>query len=222
MSPFLSFRFARTDTSTATDAAQEKNAEFRRLVHLNNLLSALCNLYITVGFAHGKVASSFLQALGASSGSTFLPDLGQLHRACIWENILLKMKIASSKITKEAEKKAADATSTEGIFSPVIERSELGAALLDASTDAPKQAVEEPNFNAIKAIAHSIPAMLTPFFQGASLCASRDLADEIIRGHQNALIPPSRAFAQAASCSHSQHAGFDAQGVPRSNAQTQG
>ena len=148
------------------EAAQEKNTEFRRLVHLNNLLSALCNLYITVGFAHGKVASSFLQALGASSGSTFLPDLGQLHRACIWENILLKMKVASSKITKEAEKKAAE-TSTEGILSPVIERSELGAALLDASTDAAKQTVDEPNFNAIKAIAHSIPAMLTPFFQGA-------------------------------------------------------
>ncbi|GHJ84973.1 hypothetical protein NliqN6_1375 [Naganishia liquefaciens] len=149
----------------AMEAAQEKNTEFRRLVHLNNLLSALCNLYITVGFAHGKVASSFLQALGASSGSTFLPDLGQLHRACIWENILLKMKVASSKITKEAEKKAAE-TSTEGILSPVIERSELGAALLDASTDAAKQTVDEPNFNAIKAIAHSIPAMLTPFFQG--------------------------------------------------------
>lgn len=58
-------------------------------------------------------------------------------------------------------------TSAEGIFSPVIERSELGAALLDASTDAAKQAIDQPNFNAIKAIAHSIPAMLTPFFQGA-------------------------------------------------------
>lgn len=134
------------------------------------MLSALCNLYITVGFAHGKVASSFLQALGASAGSTFLPDLGKLHRACIWENILLKMKVATAKIDKDiVEKKDGEPTASDGVFSPAIERSELGAALLDptaGATSAAKQAVEEPNFNSVKSIAHSIPAMLTPFFQG--------------------------------------------------------
>ncbi|KAJ9117613.1 hypothetical protein QFC22_004463 [Naganishia vaughanmartiniae] len=158
---------------TATDVAEEKNAEFRRLVHLNNLLSALCNLYITVGFAHGKVAASFLQALGASSGSTFLQDLGQLHRACIWENILLKNKMASFKLKDGPQTKIIAPTSTlEGVHSPALERSELAAsmpAVTSDSQDVPlieAHAEKEPNFGTVKHIAHSIPAMLTPFFQG--------------------------------------------------------
>ncbi|KAJ9092936.1 hypothetical protein QFC21_006648 [Naganishia friedmannii] len=156
-----------------TDVAEEKNAEFRRLVHLNNLLSAICNLYITVGFAHGKVAVSFLQALGASSGSTFLQDLGQLHRACIWENIILKNKMASHKTKDEPEKNITAPTSAlEGVNSPALERSELAASMSAETTDsqdvpmAEAPLEQEPNFNTVKHIAHSIPAMLTPFFQG--------------------------------------------------------
>ncbi|KAJ9104930.1 hypothetical protein QFC19_003725 [Naganishia cerealis] len=157
----------------SADIAEEKNTEFRRLVHLNNLLSALCNLYITVGFAHGKIAASFLQALGASSGSTFLQDLGRLHRACIWENILLKMKMANLKMKDEPNKKVVEQSSSlGGVHSPALERSELAAAMPGASEgsqEASKSEAsveQEPNFNTVKSIAHSIPAMMTPFFQG--------------------------------------------------------
>ncbi|CDZ98238.1 E3 ubiquitin-protein ligase/Putative upstream regulatory element binding protein [Phaffia rhodozyma] len=69
------------------------NDTFRKLVCLHGRIALLADMYRGVGFGHAKVATGFLQILTGPEEATTFMDLGKLHRACLWENILIKATI---------------------------------------------------------------------------------------------------------------------------------
>ena len=167
------------------DDLEKANAEFRKIVHLNNVLGLLSSLYSTIGFTHGKVATTFLMALGAFDGNPFIANLGTLHRASIWQNIWLKAKQSPTLVKPHAITQLQ--TFEETILSPSVEfsASELENTAQStpalASSKAESNQNDESAQNGTSAISQKplpenyislqylftrIPLQLTSFFQG--------------------------------------------------------
>ena len=187
--PALEWHASGVDTAVTTrllhpeslDQLEKANEVFRRMVSLNNLLGLLSSLYSTVGFAHGKVATAFLIALGAADSSTLITDMGKLHRAAIWQNIWLKVKQSPTRPAPQAITQLR--TVEENLLSPAVEysSSDLAAALI-SPTESPAQAVDQAgdtstpmpgnstvlpeNYISLKYLFSRIPLHLTIFFQG--------------------------------------------------------
>jgi len=171
------------------------NATFRRLICLHGRVALLADMYRGVGFSHSKVATGFLQILNTPEETQVLLDLGRLHRACVWENILIKSAIPDAVVSIHGGTKgggpeiARGQTQTvAGVPEDVLE--DINAGLVVAGGDDKKdgQAVSgdagvkssdttagpsaEPvktrNGKAFKYLISQLPASLTPFFQGAA------------------------------------------------------
>lgn len=76
---------------------QEANERFRKLVTLLTRASLLSDIYATAGYSHGRATQTLLQSLLGRNPSP-LPNLGALHRACVWENIVLKSALSARSI----------------------------------------------------------------------------------------------------------------------------
>lgn len=113
-----------------------------------------------------------------------IPDLGTLHRVCVWENVVLKSKLPSKN----------PPGSLAGSLAPLLQSPSATLAQLDgelsaaqtngaqpqgsSTTPATTPKVEgenkadnsrEENGKALKHLANQIPSILSPFFQGRSL-----------------------------------------------------
>lgn len=111
-----------------------------------------------------------------------IADLGSLHRASIWENIVLKAALAAKGIqvnetpsTSPLHQSPTHCTSElpeQGTSMPVSAPN--GAVDSDSSPTPSKRTVSKHNgpkdFNAavLKHLAHGLPTALSPFFQGKS------------------------------------------------------
>lgn len=148
--------------------------------------SLLSDIYATAGYSHGRATTSLLQSLTGSSSHDVLPRLGALHRACVWENIVLKAGLGSPGTELTA---ARDMMSPELQTPPTVTASgtpNMGQADTSAgpsgatngipgdssSISAPKQEAtrkevpKEQNVKILKHLASQIPSALAPFFQG--------------------------------------------------------
>jgi E3 ubiquitin-protein ligase HUWE1 len=167
------------------DDLEKADAEFRKIVHLNNVLGLLSSLYSTIGFTHGKVATTFLMALGAFDGTPFIANLGTLHRASIWQNIWLKAKQSPTLVKPHAITQLQ--TFEETILSPSVEFSASELENTASSTPVPAPSKAESNQNdasaqsgtstiaqkplpenyiSLQYLFTRIPLQLTSFFQG--------------------------------------------------------
>lgn len=65
--------------------------------------------WLSLNFGSQRTISSVIKALGVSSGSNFVTDLGQLHRVCLQEHVFFKELGArdAAKYASEQEKKTA-------------------------------------------------------------------------------------------------------------------
>lgn len=178
------------------------NVTFRRLICLHGRVALLADLYRGVGFSHSKVATGFLQILNTPEETQVLLDLGRLHRACVWENILIKSAIPEAVVSIHGGTKgggteiARGQTQTvAGVPEDVLEDinaglfvagddkkdgsakvGEAAAKSTDAAAGPSAEPVKTRNGKAFKYLISQLPASLTPFFQGASgRCASSDL-----------------------------------------------
>ncbi|KAF5354527.1 hypothetical protein D9757_014017 [Collybiopsis confluens] len=70
------------------------NFYFRNLIALHVRVTLLSDVFATAGFAHGRGAIALLQTLMNSTTPQVIADLGSLHRASIWENIVFKAALA--------------------------------------------------------------------------------------------------------------------------------
>lgn len=73
----------------------EANRRFRNLVTLHTRITLLSEVYATASYAHSRATAGFLQILMGRGAPEIVPDLGALHRACVWENIIFKTGLAS-------------------------------------------------------------------------------------------------------------------------------
>ncbi|KAH7927155.1 hypothetical protein BV22DRAFT_1193856 [Leucogyrophana mollusca] len=154
----------------------EGNQQFRNLIALHIRISLMADVFSTAGYAHGRAAIGLLQTLMGEPPKV-INDLGSLHRACVWENILFKAALASKGINVDS---SADASPLERSPSqtslplphtsaPMIANGvqpELSAPLLPSSPESPtKEGPQESNARALKHLTHGLPSALSPFFQ---------------------------------------------------------
>jgi E3 ubiquitin-protein ligase HUWE1 len=131
----------------------------------------LSDIYATAGYAHGRSAGGLLQTLMGTGASEILPDLGLLHKACIWENVLLKAEVPE----KETEPEGLSSLQSPGRPSssePAIAANGAHTSSTTVTpTEVPRQEgprdsdPREENAKALRHLANQIPGAMSPFFQ---------------------------------------------------------
>jgi len=145
------------------------------LVTLYTRITLLSDVYSTVGYSLGRNAASLLPVLTGPGSPDIIPDLGGLHRACIWENIVFKSGLETSNLhlssnaAPTGEENAnrpltLTAENLETVDSDLIDDGGISSPVNEgpSSSDGPR----EQNAKALKHIAGQIPGSLAPFFQG--------------------------------------------------------
>lgn len=134
----------------------------------------LSDIHATAGYAHGRSAGGLLQTLMSTGASEILPDLGVLHRACIWENVLLKAQIPEkeSELDGNALLSSLQAPGEPSSSEPTIAAN--GANTSSATVtptgisgqEGPRESdPREENAKAFRHLANQIPGALSPFLQ---------------------------------------------------------
>ena len=134
----------------------------------------LSDIHATAGYAHGRSAGGLLQTLMSTGASEILCDLGVLHRACIWENVLLKARIPEkeSELEENALLSSLQAPGEPSSSEPTIA---ANGANTSSATVTPtgisgqegsrESDPREENAKAFRHLANQIPGALSPFFQ---------------------------------------------------------
>ncbi|KAI0318271.1 hypothetical protein OF83DRAFT_1262061 [Amylostereum chailletii] len=164
---------------------------FRKLIALNIRIMLLSDVYTTVGFAHGRPSAGLLQAIVSKSGPDVLPDLGALHRACIWENVQLKSTApppASDVPANPSEMPTVVSPDSSSVSLPEEPSTTNGVqdgAITPSGTPAEGDAGAQENDQdagprALRHLATQIPGALTPFFQAiVKLFSTRRHPDDV-------------------------------------------
>lgn len=110
-----------------------------------------------------------------------IPNLGTLHRVCIWENILLKAGLTSQGIDMTTSPEASPlersptrnstllmendpSITTNGV--PPEPLSDVDSSSTARTDSSKPEGPREHNARALKHLTHGLPSSLTPFFQG--------------------------------------------------------
>ncbi|KAH9839447.1 uncharacterized protein C8Q71DRAFT_905985 [Rhodofomes roseus] len=192
------------DVSVTGEDLARTNERLRRFITLHIRTSLLSDIYATAGYAHGRAAVALLQSLTGPSAKNILPDLGALHRACIWENIVLKSALASQGVDAPPSSDLSSLSSllntspqTPSAGTPALRSDEArptagnqtpgttnGVQGESSSMSTPKpdsQKDHDPkkqNAQTLKYLASQIPSSLAPFFQAiVRLFQTRRTAD---------------------------------------------
>lgn len=162
---------------------------FRNLVILHIRITLLSDVFATAGQAQGRAAITLLQTLMNNTPSQVLTDLGALHRASIWENIVLNIGLASKGIDLQSSTSSSPlegspnqtimdlptADASTSVHVPNIAngtQNEDGTTLNPTDTDQVGKHDGPQGWNAssLKHITQGLPNALAPFFQGNVLC----------------------------------------------------
>ncbi|TBU55065.1 hypothetical protein BD310DRAFT_1041405 [Dichomitus squalens] len=106
-------------------AEEEKaNTQFRNLITLHTRVSLLSDIYATAGYSHGRATQTLLQSLLGKTPNP-LQELGALHRACVWENIILKSILSAQGIDASPQHDllalfGSASTPTQGVLSSTL------------------------------------------------------------------------------------------------------
>ena len=145
----------------------------------------LSDVFTTSAY-QGRATASLLQALLARSAQNVLPDLGALHRACTWVNVLVKshpvlgtvdvtavpdlLQALESRLSPGASPiqtddaptaSVANGNGTQTQTAPGADPS-AAASISENKEDGPR----EQNAKALKHLSTQIPNTLSSFFQG--------------------------------------------------------
>ncbi|KAI5123932.1 hypothetical protein M0805_006347 [Coniferiporia weirii] len=160
------------DITTDEEDLLKANSFFHRLVTLHIRITLLSDVYATAGYTHGREAFGLLQ----TNTLEIIPNLGALHRTCIWENIVLKNGLASKGLASSFNAStSSEDVSMSGLPSEALGESSLVPSPERQSADTPPKEdpkkTDEPrglNALALKHVASQIPNALGPFFQAAA------------------------------------------------------
>jgi E3 ubiquitin-protein ligase HUWE1 len=134
-------------------------------------------MYRGIGFAHAKVATGFLQILNTPEETAILEDLGKLHRACVWENILIKSALPQAVVAIDGGTTGGGPSvargqmqTVAGVPDDILEDINNGLPDPTKNGDGPAagDSVQTRNGKAFKYLVSQLPASLTPFSQGSS------------------------------------------------------
>ncbi|CAK9787037.1 hypothetical protein CC85DRAFT_263373 [Cutaneotrichosporon oleaginosum] len=159
------------------DATPADYVRLRRIASLALLFSSFSD-YLSISMSQQRTVTQLIKAFGVTSGSTFMTDLGQLHRQCFIEHVLLK-DVGVEEEKDKSKNATEDTTATaEGSGS-----SEAAAAVEAAADAAPAEAAAQTSAPAVelssldarpqmrvmtvKTIVTRMHAVLTRFFKCA-------------------------------------------------------
>lgn len=160
------------------DQLAKVNQHFRSIVTLHIRVTLMADVFSTTGYAHGRSAVGLLQTLMSDPPKVVL-DMGALHRATIWENILFKTHIASKGIELgisghasplERSPNHLSVTLPEPTSLSVVANGDAMEPLGVGSTltsvlPLKKETPTDKNAKALKHLTHGLPSALAPFFQ---------------------------------------------------------
>ncbi len=147
---------------------EKLNGRFRSLVQLQNILVVLGEIFQGMAYSHPRNVHTILQPL--ATAPSIIEDLGLVHRAFLWENILLKnaeLKTSNHSVTEAVGSSMAVVTSDPPApQSPAMVVVDLPNP--SEGLDAPKEdtSSKSRNTTATAYVVTQIPFSLTPFFQG--------------------------------------------------------
>ncbi|CCM01158.1 uncharacterized protein FIBRA_03206 [Fibroporia radiculosa] len=165
---------------------QRGNDRVRQYITLYIRTSLLSDIYSTAGYSHGRATATLLQSLTGPSAHNILPDLGALHRTCVWENIMLKSGLAlqgvdvpapadvtaldphsSSTVTPTDTPPISQDTSAHTLPSTANgAQGESSVPVASDSVTVKDNSAKLQNAKIAKHLASQLPTCLAPFFQG--------------------------------------------------------
>lgn len=167
--------------NTAGEQEDDANSRFRSLVTLHIRITLLSDVFATAGYAHGRAAIGLLQTLMNNTSPQVVADLGTLHRASIWENIVLNVGLVSkgidlqptpsfSPMETSPSASAINLPNTEGVSTGVGSANgvqpEASSSNLLVKQGTKQDGSQDQNAAALKHLTHGLPGALAPFFQG--------------------------------------------------------
>lgn len=162
---------------------EEQNQRFRDLTILLSIVALLSDIYGNLTYAHGKASTSVLAVFSTPEEAKTLSQIGQLHRTCLWENILIK-KLAPTSATLTTPP-GAESSATPAA-APVAGSSTGGQAAEPSTEDKPEQSSSgadkekekpSPNRKAVQDLLASFPLNIVPVFLCKCLPIARALAE---------------------------------------------
>ncbi|KAF8491672.1 hypothetical protein JB92DRAFT_2835584 [Gautieria morchelliformis] len=164
---------------SADEQLLEGNLKFRKLIALHTRVTLMADIFSSSTYTHGRASLSLLSGLTGTDASDILPDIGALHRACIWENIVLKSALSARGVNVSRSNPGVPQMATD-----LSNEVEVGSALPESEQSLDegksKEGVKkdgpwERTAKALKHIATQIPTSLTPFFQGGARTLDRSV-----------------------------------------------
>lgn len=150
-----------------SDLAQG-NAILSSLISLHALSGLLSDMYCAPAFSHGRNSASVLSAFVTAQGDKALSGLGQLHRMCLWESIVMKRIL--QKGWNDPNPKAKKLLNNPLIPGTVDDSAdEASTGDKEMSTRVPEIDMYSPtaiNTKYFKFVLTQIPHYLTPMYQG--------------------------------------------------------
>lgn len=160
-------------STTAEETLEEQNQRFRDLTILLSLVALLSDIYGNLTYAHGKASTSVLAVFSTPEEATTLSQIGQLHRTCIWENILIKKLTptsATSTMPPGAEGSGPAAASTSGAAAEGGPASTMDSSVAATTEGAPESTTKDkepkpsPNLKSVQDLLASFPLNIMPVF----------------------------------------------------------
>lgn len=142
----------------AVENYERANGRFRALGHLLSYIALLSDIYGSLTYNHGRIATSVLVVLAQPTEAAILLKMGQFWRACLWESTESKESVLAA-ITKPTLTSVTDKTEVPQVAALTGPDSEVLAA---GSVGLP----DSYNFKALLGVIWAIPANCTTFFQG--------------------------------------------------------
>jgi E3 ubiquitin-protein ligase HUWE1 len=149
-------------------------------VTLHIRITVLADVFSTAGYAHGRSAIGLLQTL-MSDPPKVVKELGALHRASVWENILFKADMLAKGMEVGPSSQGSPLGRSPSYGSIPLPEPNVGVitnGVQPGSASIPTQSSSptspridtprEKNAKALKHLTHGLPSALAPFFQGSS------------------------------------------------------
>jgi E3 ubiquitin-protein ligase HUWE1 len=154
------------------------NQQFRSLVTLHIRITVMADVFSNAGYAHGRSAVGLLQTLMGEPPKV-IRELGALHRASIWENILFKADMVAMGMDVGPSSQGSPlgrspshswvplpepnvGVTANGVQPGPVSTPTQSSSSVPLKVDSPR----EKNAKALKHLTHGLPSALAPFFQG--------------------------------------------------------
>lgn len=160
------------------DQAAHANQQFRNLVILSIRVTLFSDVFTTAGFAHHRAADGLIASVMEEGSTELLENLGHLHRASAWENLLIQELVQQKGYNIEQPQSDARPLGDKDVPVPsIIATGDLKSAGIttDSEDSQPNESEKKAkthtdhNAQAVRQLIYGFPNSVTQAFQGWSM-----------------------------------------------------